>query len=724
MRRRKIGGSKLVFVLFFSLLSACVIQMTVDAATTNTSYWNPTTEQMGNVSDAVVVDSENNNLGERDKVTWYAVTNDVEFNERVKINGTVNLILCSGATLNATKGITVESPQNDALTNDAYINDALIIWNEKADGTGTLIAGGRQTTDGHAAGIGSGWGWRSGVVTIYGGTVMAYGGEYGAGIGSGDMYGAWGGSGLLTVYGGTVTAYGGDKSAGIGGGRKGTAGRVILYGGTVEATGGDESMAIGTGNGTAYGPSWDSLLFEGDLKVTAGSDKNSAQLVTPYDKRADKCRQLYTKIEPCRSHTNTQVITETTHQKICIYCSHAENAENHIYQDCKCSVCGHEHIHSWAVDASGNKATVQCDTEGCPDGTCTVTLTANSGIYNNKEYTATVEKSGSLPNTINVGTPSYYKEQTALNAAPKDAGSYTAKAEVGNEIIQQDFTIKPKSLTKDMVTISPISTRADKKKITPTITVRDGSVLLEKEKDYSLSGETDATEVGKHTIKVSGKGNYTGVIDLAYTLTKPDSLSNSVKITLSKKLKVKQTKDGITITWKAVKDADGYQVRISYCNEKFSKTPTVTVNSGKTTSVLIKKIKGKKINRARIFKVYITAFQKKGRSKKLMGNSMTFHVVGSKNQVYSNVRSIKLAKKAYTLKVGKTAKIRAATILVYPKRKELSNRHALRFRYVSSDKTVATVNKKGKIKARSKGICMIYVYSRTGCAGEISVTVK
>ena len=89
----------------------------------------------------------------------------------------------------------------------------------------------------------------------------------------------------------------------------------------------------------------------------------------------------------------------------------------------------------------------------------------------------------------------------------------------------------------------------------------------------------------------------------------------------------------------------------------------------------------------------------------------------------TNVKEVKVSKSSYTLKVGKSATIKAKTVLV-DKKKELSNAHAKQFRYVSSDKKVATVSSNGKITAVGKGSCVVYVYARNGCAKKVKVTVK
>lgn len=47
-----------------------------------------------------------------------------------------------------------------------------------------------------------------------------------------------------------------------------------------------------------------------------------------------------------------------------------------------------------------------------------------------------------------------------------------------------------------------------------------------------------------------------------------------------------------------------------------------------------------------------------------------------------------------------------------------------KFRYESTNAKVASVNKKGKIKAVGKGKCSIYVYAQNGIYKRIKITVK
>ena len=161
----------------------------------------------------------------------YAVTQNVTYDRRVKVEGDVVLILCDGATLTVDGGLRV--PEGSSLTVFA-----------QSKGTGKLIADAPATNSTiNAAGIGGGYQGKGGTVNIYGGTVEAVGDSRAAGIGGG--YGGDGGT--VNIYGGTVTATGGDNGAGIGGGYQGEGGTVNIYGGTVTATGGDGSAGIGGG---------------------------------------------------------------------------------------------------------------------------------------------------------------------------------------------------------------------------------------------------------------------------------------------------------------------------------------------------------------------------------------------------------------------------------------------------------------------------------------------
>ena len=97
----------------------------------------------------------------------------------------------------------------------------------------------------------SGWGHAgvekaddNGTLTISGsGELKAYGGYWGAGIGSGSEKGC----SNIVIESGTITAKGGNLGAGIGGGHSGKAENIRINGGVVTATGGERGYGIGSG---------------------------------------------------------------------------------------------------------------------------------------------------------------------------------------------------------------------------------------------------------------------------------------------------------------------------------------------------------------------------------------------------------------------------------------------------------------------------------------------
>jgi hypothetical protein len=114
------------------------------------------------------------------------------FSNRLTISGDVHLVLCDGATLTCGKGIEL-APGN-----------SLSVYGQEED-TGKLICTGPE----NHAGIGGGNNTGSGNFTIHGGTVTANGGDYAAGVGTGDEASP-DSCGSFTMLGGSLTNLNGD----------------------------------------------------------------------------------------------------------------------------------------------------------------------------------------------------------------------------------------------------------------------------------------------------------------------------------------------------------------------------------------------------------------------------------------------------------------------------------------------------------------------------------
>ena len=170
---------------------------------------------------------------------WYVVNRTLTINNRIVVDGNVNLILADGATLNAQSGITV------------YGNNSLNIFAQSTgENKGKLCADATQKPN-YAAigGANSEETMNCGSVNIYGGYIEAHGGQNSAGIGGGDVSAYKGGSGgTITINAGTIKSYGGNwYGAGIGGGRHGNGGVIRINGGYVETYGNYGAAGIGGG---------------------------------------------------------------------------------------------------------------------------------------------------------------------------------------------------------------------------------------------------------------------------------------------------------------------------------------------------------------------------------------------------------------------------------------------------------------------------------------------
>ena len=240
--------------------------------------------------------------------------------------------------------------------------------------------------------------------------------------------------------------------------------------------------------------------------------------------------------------------------------------------------------------------------------------------------------------------------------------------------------------------------------------------------DYAIVyDETMENETGKDD-GTGGGSSETGGESNGNTANGKTTYQNAISI--NKGLKVSQTGSKINVSWGKVSGADRYEIYAAYCTGKFGKTPVKVVTKKGVTSVTITKLNGKKIELTKNFKVYVAAYKTVDGVKKKLGKTITAHIVGRKNKTYTNVKAIKLAKNKATIKVGKTYKIKASVVLVDPSKKMLSDSHAPTFRYASSNKKIAAVNKSGKVTAKKKGTCYIWVYAKNGYAKKIKVTVQ
>ena len=144
---------------------------------------------------------------------------------------------------------------------------------EKADDNGTLTISGFGTLNAYGgesgAGIGGAWHKNASNIVIEGGTIEANGGNWGAGIGGG--HGAAGQN--ITIRDGNVTAIPGGEAAGIGGGFQGDGKNITIESGTVYAeSGGGNGPVAAIGGGRVDGKGENIQITGGNVTLKTVDD--------------------------------------------------------------------------------------------------------------------------------------------------------------------------------------------------------------------------------------------------------------------------------------------------------------------------------------------------------------------------------------------------------------------------------------------------------------------
>ena len=184
------------------------------------------------------------------------------------------------------------------------------------------------------------------------------------------------------------------------------------------------------------------------------------------------------------------------------------------------------------------------------------------------------------PIKVTVGHNTHaYKQMVTKATTAKDGQTYkkctVCGAVTGKTVIPKASNIK---LSKTAYTYNGKVQR-------PGVTVKNSKgKALKNGTDYKISYPKGMKNVGKYTVKVTLKGNYSGTKSLTYNIN-PKGTSVS---------KVKAAKKGFKVTWKKqATQTTGYQVQYS-TSSKFKSAKTVTISKNKTTSKSVSKLSAKK----------------------------------------------------------------------------------------------------------------------------------
>ena len=186
------------------------------------------------------------------KVTLSNVNIETTSDAAVSVSGNVELIIADTNTLRSG-------------TDHAGV--------EKADDNGTLTISGTGTLEAYGgeggAGIGGARHKNASNIVIEGGTIEANGGTWGAGIGGGQSAAGQN----ITIRDGNVTAIPGGEAAGIGGGYQGSGKNITIEGGTVYSrSGGGSGPVAAIGGGRVSGKGENIQITGGNVTLKTVDD--------------------------------------------------------------------------------------------------------------------------------------------------------------------------------------------------------------------------------------------------------------------------------------------------------------------------------------------------------------------------------------------------------------------------------------------------------------------
>ena len=206
-----------------------------------------------------------------------------------------------------------------------------------------------------------------------------------------------------------------------------------------------------------------------------------------------------------------------------------------------------------------------------------VTLSTSTYAYDGKAKKpgVTVKLNGKTLKNSTDYTVSYSNNTKVGTATVKITGK-------GNYTGSVSKTFKIKNNFKK-ATVSGISTKAfTGKNITQSITVKYNGKTLKNGTDYTVSYSNNKN-IGTATVKVAGKGSYTGTITKTFKIN--PAKQEIQKLTAKSK--------AFFVDWAQKGSATGYEIQYA-TNSKFTSAKKVTITNNKTDKTTVSKLSGKK----------------------------------------------------------------------------------------------------------------------------------
>ena len=349
-------------------------------------------------------------------------------------------------------------------------------------------------------------------------------------------------------------------------------------------------------------------------KATGHSYGNSVVTKQP------TCTSVGTAIKTCTkcNATVTETIPKTSHKYADTVV--APTCTTNGYTLHKCSVCGTSYKDSTTKATGhsyGNSVVTKqptCTSEGTAIKTCTkcnATVTEKlpekgHTAVTDKGYPATCTTAGKTDGSHCSVCNTVIKVQTVINATGHKSsgwivdkaasigvkGSKHKECAVCKKVLEtaEIPALSRISISKASVTLSTSTYAYDGKAKKPGVTVKLNGKTLKNGTDYTVSYSNN-TKVGTATVKITGKGNYTGSVSKTYSIK-----NNFKKATVSgistKAFTGKNITQSITVKYNGKTLKNGTDYTVSYSSNKNIGTATVKVTGkGSYTGTITKTFK-------------------------------------------------------------------------------------------------------------------------------------
>ena len=313
-------------------------------------------------------------------------------------------------------------------------------------------------------------------------------------------------------------------------------------------------------------------------------------------KTCTKCNATVTEKLPAKGHT---AVTDKGYPATCTTAGKTDGSH--------CSVCNTVIKVQTVINATGHKSSgwivdkaASIGVKGSKHKECTVckkvletaeipalsrisiskasvTLSTSTYAYDGKTKTPSV--------TVKVNGKTLKKDTDYTVSYSNNTKVGTAKVTItgkGNYTGSVSKTYSIKNNFKK-ATVSGISTKAfTGKNITQSITVKYNGKTLKNGTDYTVSYSSNKN-IGTATVKVTGKGSYTGTITKTFKI-------NPAKQEIQK---LTSKSKAFFVDWAQKGSATGYEIQYA-TNSKFTSAKKVTITNKKTDKTTISKLSGKK----------------------------------------------------------------------------------------------------------------------------------